>query len=161
MINTTYQIPEKGTYAEVNLELGSLHPATQQPQTLDTNLYQQYGQLPEYRGVMCSLNRLFAMLHSESKGFEGDLPISFEFVEKEISECISKCLGDCLEQKRNSSTILSLLRDYKVVRPLLDGSPSVSLFQIHLILQDNYKDSSLCKLFDLLFIKCNSKVIYY
>jgi hypothetical protein len=44
-----------------------------------------------------------------------------------------------------------------VVAAAPSGNPSVSLHRVHVILQDNFPDSCLCKLFNL-FLDCHPKV---
>jgi len=117
----------------------------------------QYPLCREYHSGVLQLLQLFEVLQSEEAAGLGGLSTSFASVETLIAKCISECLSGCSSRSRNMHKILSLVRDYRVVRPLQDGSCSVSLLQIHSILQDNYKDSYLCILFDIL-LGCRSGI---
>ena len=117
----------------------------------------QYPLCREYHSGVLQLLRLFEVLQSEEEAVRDGSSISFAPVESLIARCISGCLSGCSSRSRSMYKILSLVRAYRVVRPLQDGSCSVSLLQIHSILQDNYKDSYLCILFDIL-LGCRSGI---
>jgi hypothetical protein len=129
-----------------------------------TSLHRQHLLSAQYSRGISQLCRIFEAMQNEAVDYEGDLPISFVSVEREIAKCISGCLSDFPVQKRDISRIQSLLRDYKVVVPVRGQNPTVSLHKVHLILQDNYKGSSLCKLFNML-LGCsdnvNAKVVIF
>lgn len=114
----------------------------------------QYPIYREYHSGVSQLLRLFGVLQSEEAVDPDGLPTSFVVAETLIAKCISECLSGCPSRSRGMDKILSLVRDYRVVRPLQDGSCSVSLLRIHSILQDNYKDSYLCKLLDVILGCC-------
>jgi hypothetical protein len=110
------------------------------------------------------LQRILAMKRIELEVRPDDLPTSFSDVEMEIAKCISICLTDVPEQMRNTSYVLSLLKVYKVVVPLQDGNPTVSLHMVHVLLQDNFQGSCLCKLMNILlaeWMNTTSKVITF
>jgi hypothetical protein len=104
------------------------------------------------------------VLQSELKEYPDDLPTSFVDAETQIAQHICKCLADVPEQRRDISGVQALLRVYKVVRLLPGGNHSVSLERVYSILQDNYIDSSLHKLFYLMLTgvgKAETKVITF
>lgn len=115
----------------------------------DMNRCQQQRIYRQYCVENQKLRRIFEVMQAESADYPDDLPISFVDVETEIAKCISGCLPDCLEKNKNISLVQSLLRDYKVVRLVPNGNPTVSLRQIHLILQDNFQGSYLLNLLNL------------
>jgi hypothetical protein len=156
-----HQSRQMGNYPSATKKSALQRPAQQRLQNFDMSRYQQYQTLPEYQEGMNELCRIFEVLRTESRDYQGDLPTSFERVENEIATGISECLADCPEQSRSIAAVQDLLRVYKVVLPLPSGSPSVSLFRIHLILQDNFEGSLLCKLFNILLAKHNNKCIYF
>lgn len=110
----------------------------------------RYSISPQFRQANAQLHKLFAVLKNELKDYPGDLSTSYVFVEKELAKCISGLLQDYPLQMRSVSCIRSLLRDYKVILPLQDGSHSISHNKVHSILEDNYKDSLLLSFMDLL-----------
>lgn len=95
-------------------------------------------------------HRLFVKQPYESVNYEGDPPISSAFVEREIAKYISECLVNTPEQTLDIQQIEEMIRDYKVVQPLGQKNHSVSLERVHSILEDNFQDSSLCKLLNIL-----------
>lgn len=118
----------------------------------------------EYLQAVAQLHKIFVTRRIESANYGGDLPTSFVRVEKEIARCISECLADVPVQMRNTSYTQFLVRCYKVVQLLPDGSHSVSLHKVHLILQDNYRDSCFCKLLNILlagFMGSETKTIEF
>lgn len=135
----------------------------QQPNgTFDMNRNQQLNLSGQYRQAVSQLHRIFATLRNESAEYSDCLPTSFVDVEKELARCISGCLPDVPVEMRSIDQIQSLLRDYKVVRLLPDGTCSTSLHTVHVILQDNYKDSCFCQFLNLLltgFMNTETKVI--
>lgn len=116
----------------------------------DMTQNQEQHQPQSLLGANLMLRHLFAMQQNEIPNYQGDLPTSLLSCERAVAKYMSECLQDCPSHKRDISYISTLLRDYKVVLPVRGQSPSVSLGKVHLILQDNYKGSSLCSLFDLL-----------
>lgn len=110
---------------------------------------QQYQLLDEFQRSICSLHRIFEVQRNETASYPDDLPTSFASVETEIAKYISKCLADVAEHSRKISDIQALLRANRVVVLLRDQSCSVSLHRLHVILQDNYQDSCLCKLLNV------------
>jgi hypothetical protein len=110
------------------------------------------------------LQRIFAVLPNEAVNYGDDLPTSFARVETEIAKCISGCLTDVPPQKRDIAYVRSLLRDYKVVVPVRDGNPTVSLHRVHVILQDNFPGSCFCNLMNILlagWMNTTTKVISF
>ena len=110
------------------------------------------------------LHHLFEVLPTELRGYEGDLSTSFENVENQIEKYISECLGYSPEQTANIQEILTLVKDYKVVQLLPGKRHSVSLERVHSILQDNFSNSSLCGLFNILlagYMDSETKVITF
>ena len=95
-------------------------------------------------------HRLFVEQPYESVNYEDDPPISSAFVEREIAKYISECLVNTPEQTLDIQQIEEMIRDYKVVQPLGQKNHSVSLERVHSILEDNFQDSSLCKLLNIL-----------
>ncbi|GEM_PF-4828472 len=109
------------------------------------------------------LSRLLARLDSEKtmlcrkleelqnglEEYQGDLPTSWLSVEKEAAANIASLIHGADATSHNTRQLLILLRDYRVFVPSRAGTPYVSLLQLYVLLQDNYKDSLLRKLFDL------------
>lgn len=91
------------------------------------------------------LSRIFEVLRSEEEARQDGLSTSFAHVEKAIATYIAGCLSDCPSRKRGIRRILALVRDYRVVTPLRDGSPSVSLGQVYSLIEDNFEGSCLRK----------------
>ncbi len=104
-----------------------------------------------YLTGIAQLSQIFAVLQTEEEARQAGLSTSLPHALTEAERYISECLADLLQGIRGTSQIPSLLREYGVVIPLPDGRSSVSPFQIHLILQDNFQDSSLCRLFNVMF----------
>lgn len=119
-------------------------------ETYDKNHGRQSLMLRRYLSGIFQLARLFEVLQSEEEAHQDGLSTSFECVEREIARCISGCLSDCDEQKRDISHILTLVKDYRVVTPLRDGSPSVSLGRIYSLIEDNLQGSCLRKLMGIM-----------
>ena len=114
--------------------------------------------------IIVQLSRILETLQDESTDYSGGLPTSFVRAENAIARCISECLRDYPGQKIGTSHIQSLLREHKVVRLLPDGTHSVSLHTVHTILQDNFPNSSLCLLFNILlagWMGSSTKVIEF
>ena len=109
----------------------------------------QSGLSAQYRNTVAELDKIFGMLPFESEERPGDLPTSFVLAEKEIARCISECLQDVSPQRRDIAHIQGLLADYRVLVFLPGKNPSVSLERLHVILQDNFQDSSLCRLMNI------------
>lgn len=108
------------------------------------------------------LQRIAEMLLNELAIDQDCLPTSLLDVERELARCISKCLSDVPEQKRSIPRIQALLHDYTVVVPLRGSGQTVSLGRIHLLCQDNYKDSCFCKLLNILlagYMNCETLTI--
>lgn len=150
---TGYCSPQRGTLPKERLTTMAQAHLHMLQENFDKNHCPQYSRYQEYRSGISQLSQLFEVLQSEEVAAGDGLSTSFAYVENQIAQCISVCLSDCSSRSRNMRRILSLVRDYRVVRPLRDGSCSVSLLRIHSILQDNYKGSYLCMLFDI-FLGC-------
>lgn len=159
-----FQTRQTGTSENEMSSLKALDLLQSQSETRGTNLYQQSTLLREYHSGMKRLLLIFEAQQNELVEFGGDSPTSFATVEMEIAKCISGCLSDVPEQMRSISKVQSLLRDYRVLLPVRGQNSTISLHRIHLILQDNFQDSFLCQLMDLLLCdKFNtlSKVIIF
>lgn len=133
-------------------------------ETDDMSPYQRDVQFPIYQTGMRQLLRIFEVLQDEAAVNQDCLKTSFVDVEMEIAKCISGLLQDVDKQIGSTEAILTLLRDYKVVRPLGQKNQSVSLLTIHSILQDNFPNSLLCKILNITcagFYGLTTKVIYY
>jgi len=115
----------------------------------DKILCRQFSLSRQFRFGIEELARIFEVLRSEEDSHSDSLFTSSVAVETVLAKYIAECLSDCSAQMRNTSHILSLLRDYRVVIPLQDGSHTVSLRRLHLILQDNFQDSCLCGLLNI------------
>lgn len=103
-----------------------------------------------YRSKIQQLNQLFVEPPYAETNCEDGLSTSSAFVEKEIGKYIAECLQGSDEQKGDIENILSLIQDYKVVQSPLEKSHRVSLERVHSILQDNFPNSSLYKLLEVL-----------
>lgn len=118
----------------------------------------------ENRGTnLHPLSRLFAGLDAESerlrKKAEGRLTVLEEYrdgfptsspsVAKKAAACIAMLIHGSAATTRNTDRVLSLLQDYRVFVPARGGDSYVSLLQLHVLLQDNYKDSYLLKFLNL------------
>ena len=136
-----------------------------QPYETDDKNHDRESQIEEEgHRAMLQLQKILAMLRIELTVRPDDLPTSFVVVETAIATCISECLTDVPAQKRSTSYILSLLRDNKVVVPVRDGNPTVSLHKVHVILQDNFPDSFLCMLMNIFlaeWLNTTSKVVTF
>ncbi|MCM1439244.1 MAG: hypothetical protein NC131_08620 [Roseburia sp.] len=148
---TGYRIPRRGNSvtvqgqaAEVRERLRTLY------ETYDRNHDPQSVLLQRYLLGILKLSLQFEVMQSEEEARLGGLTTSFESVEKEISRCISGCLSDCDAQSRDTAHIQALLRDYRVVTPLRDGSPSVSLGRLYSLIEDNFEGSCLRKLLGIM-----------
>lgn len=118
----------------------------------------------EYLSGVHLLKQIFEVLPAESKGYPDDSATSFDDVEKEIARCISVCLRDVPSRKRCIDGIQSLLRGQRVVVPVRGQNPTTSLHRVHVILQDNFPGSCLCKLLNILlagFMNTQTKVITF
>lgn len=91
------------------------------------------------------LSRIFEVQRSEEEARRDGLSISFESVEKTLATYIAECLSDYPLRKRGIRRIRALVRDYRVVTPLRDGSPSVSLGRVYSLIEDNFEGSCLRK----------------
>lgn len=110
------------------------------------------------------LNKLLAVQQNEIQVRPDDLPTSFANVETAIAQCIYECLGDSERKTHDIQHVLSLVRNSKVLLPVQGENPTVSLDKVHSILQDNFSDSYLCKLFNILiagFMNTTPKVISF
>lgn len=116
------------------------------------NLDQQYILLDEFRRGMLQLNKIFEVRQNELTSYPDDLATSFACVEMEIAKCISGCLPYSEQENQDIDLCLSLVRDYRVVVPVRGQNPTVSLHRFHLILQDNFPDSYLTKLFNIFLL---------
>lgn len=117
-----------------------------------------------YLTGIAQLSQIFATLQTEEESRQDGRSISLSHASTEVEQYISECLKGLLPGSLGTSQIPSLLRAYGVVTPLPDGKSSVSPFQIHLILQDNFQGSWLCGLFDMMFgcrSDVESKAVYY
>lgn len=145
------QTPQMGTSsavnqaAEVRERLQALNESCGKSRYSLSPLYRQY------QTGISGLCRIFAMLQTEEEARQDGRSISLPLASTEVERYISECLTGLLSGSLGTSQIPSLLRAYGVVTPLPDGKSSVSPFQIHLILQDNFQGSWLCGLFDMMF----------
>lgn len=122
------------------------------------SLCESYGKNQSRQSLLCrkyltgisELSKIFAMLQTEEEARQDGLSTSSPDAVTPAEQCISECLADLLQEICDTSSILSLLRVYGVVTPLPCGKNSVSLSRIHLILQDNFQGSSLCRLFNVM-----------
>jgi len=124
----------------------------QQPlqyEILDKTLCQRSLQEVRAHSASLQLRTILEALPNEESALGDDLPTSFVDVENRVAKCISECLRDVPSQRRGIERVQSLLRSYKVVRPLRGGTQSVSLHRVHVILQDNFPDSWLCFLMNM------------
>ena len=164
MSKKDYQNPQTENSTAQILTVEALRRELQQNENLDKNHHQQFQPEAQYQKGIEQLYRIFSMLRSEAKADLDSSATSFACVEKEIAKCISECLQDVPPYIHDIDSIQSLLKDYKVIQFDSDQNPSVSLHRIHVILQDNYKDSSLCRLFNICitgFMGINTKVIVF
>lgn len=145
-----FRNPEKETTSMASQEATALHLMQSQRETSGKTQNPLLGLSRQCHFGISELSRILEVLQSEEQARLGGLSTSFDGVENAIAICMSQCLSDCSEQKKSIPYILSLLKDYKVVSPLQDGSPCVSLQRIHVILQDNFEGSSFCKLLNIL-----------
>lgn len=119
-------------------------------ETFDTNHYQHNPLSAKYLQGVGQLLKMFDMLPNESVNYQSDLPTSSVAVEIEIARCISTLLPDVDKPKSDIPYIQALLKSYRVVLPLSTKTQSVSLHQIHVLLQDNYPNSCFCLLMNIL-----------
>ena len=112
----------------------------------DKNPYQQQRQYREFHQAIYQLHTIFEVKQAELTEYPDDLPTSFDDVAKKIAKYTSECLVDVPQQKRDTSYILTLLLDYKVLQPTHHQKVSVSLDQFVAILTDNFPNSYLTKI---------------
>ncbi|HOE05969.1 MAG TPA: hypothetical protein PLZ52_12195 [Bacteroidales bacterium] len=144
--------------------LSSLHQQQMQHENCDNCPGQQWYLHMQFAQGIAQLNTIFEVLRSETVNNRGVCSTLAHDVETQLAKCISQCLADSPEQKRDISQILAFLKSYKVVQSLPKRKPSVSLHKVHLILQDNYPDSYLCGLMNILlagFMNVQTKVITF
>lgn len=158
MIKTEIRNPQKGTCSTAETITSVQEHLQSLSEIFGKNPYQLSGQFRRCQTGIQELSRIFGVLQSEEASSRGGLSTSSARVETEIAKCISECLSSFDGQNQDIPHILSLLKSYKVVRPLPYGRCSVSLLQIHLILQDNFEDSCLCKLLNII-LGCHSNVV--
>lgn len=146
-IKTANQTPQTGT---TSTGLGEAALVRKRLRSLRETFGMNHGSrcplLARYLLGISELSRIFEVLHSEEEARRDGLSISFEVVERELTKCISGCLSDCSSQSRDTRRILCLLKAYKVVTPLLNGSPSVSLGRLYSMIEDNFQCSWLGRL---------------
>lgn len=104
----------------------------------------------EYQFQIAELSRIFAMRQNERSAHRGEQSIFSPDAVREVERCISECLAGLLPGTQDTNDILSLLRDYRVVRALSERKCCVSLTRLHSILQDNFRGSLLCRLFNMI-----------
>lgn len=120
-------------------------------ETLGTILDPESMLCREYQFQISELSRIFAMQQNERSVHQADQSTSSSDVVREAEKCISECLAGLLQGTQDTNDILSLLRDYRVVRELSERKCCVSLTRIHSILQDNFRGSFLCNFFNMIF----------
>lgn len=98
---------------------------------------------------MSQLNAIIEVLRNEQVARSYGSAISFDFVETAIARYISQFLCDFRGKKNGMKSVLKHVKSYRVVQSVAGQTPSVSLHRVHVILQDNYRGSSLCSFFDL------------
>lgn len=118
----------------------------------------QYMQSAELGAGILQLHRLSEVLQNEQEVCQNGSTTSFASVEIQIAKYIFGCLAYSQSKKPSIDEILSHVKDYKVVQPLPSGKHSLSLHKVYLILQDNYPNSYLCGLFNLLICGRNNGV---
>lgn len=99
----------------------------------------------QYLRGIDKLFRIFEARRSEEEARRDGLSTSFASVEKAIATYIAGCLSDYPSRKRGIRRIRTLVKAYRVVTPLQDGSPSVSLGRVYSLIEDNFEGSCLRK----------------
>ena len=110
------------------------------------NRYQQQKQYREFHQAICQLHSIFELRQAELTECPAGLSTFFDGVAMEIAKYTSKCLVDVPQQKRDTSYILNLLLDYKVLQPTHHQKVSISLDRFVAILTDNFPNSYLTKI---------------
>lgn len=110
----------------------------------------RFPQLTEYRKEISQWQAKAVMPQTSDEVSLHVSTTSFAHVVKELSKCIEGCLGDSLSRNQNDISLPQLLIDYKAVQPLRDGKTLISLHKVHLILQDNFSNSWLCKFLNIM-----------
>jgi|GEM_PF-4862616 len=147
---------QMGTMKEDAAKKDEIKPLQQLNEIGDMIRNPQYKQSAELCSGIQQLRHLSEVLRNESTGYPCDLTTSFASAEIQIAKYISECLKDSHEENSDIEKILSLIKDYKVVRLLPEGKHTLSLHKVYLILQDNYPSSSLCGLFNFLLCGRNN-----
>lgn len=111
----------------------------------------QLGQLDQVNSSVQQLSRIIAMMQTESTPVRGDLPTSFVPAAMKLAKCISQFLEYENQQNADIQSVLTYLNDYKALTCLPNGKYLLSPHKVHLILQDNFQDSSLTLFFNILF----------
>lgn len=151
--NSQKETAKRGYTKSDSLDLQLIHDGT-----CEMNHDQQSSKGLEGHRLNSLILHIAEVRQNEVKGFQGDLPTSLQGVEMDLAQCISQCLHDLPLQKRNTSVVLNLLRQYKVLIPLSDQKRmSISLAKLEILIQDNYRDSFLGELFAFM-LGCKDKV---
>jgi hypothetical protein len=149
-MGTDYRNYQRGTEKTETQLVEELTLLKQQTEIRDKNHCRQFGLSGQYGTGIRQLRKIFELLPVESTIRPDDLPISFVDVETELARCISQCLADVHPQNRGIEEILTLVSDYRVVRLLPDGTPTVSLHNVLEILQDSFPGSCFCKFLNIM-----------
>lgn len=158
------QIHQKGTEITLLEEIDALNHQQSQQRIVGNSLYRQSIQFRKYRRAIERLQNIIEVQSSELIEYPDDLPTSFVSFEIGLAKYIAQLLGNSDDKIPDELHVLSLLRDYRVVALRQDGKMSVSPDKLYLILEDNFPDSYLKFLFDVLLKDskmCFAKIISF
>ncbi|HLS12188.1 MAG TPA: hypothetical protein VK050_08500 [Flavobacteriaceae bacterium] len=149
---------QKDSYIHRKMASAEMIEKQTQAQLLSQLLHENHGSycdLPSQQSVLDhslkkQLTRLIEVRQNELRVYPDDLPTSFVNAEKALVKYIAQCLQDVSPERRDTAHLQSLLREYKVLRFLPNQKISVSLEAVYSILQDNFSDSSICNLLNIL-----------
>jgi hypothetical protein len=158
MSGKDYQNHQKGSKTADGVLRAPELPPQIQHETRGMSHGQQFRLLAEYQQANRRLLRIVEAQQDELTKYPDDLPTAFVRAETELARCIEALTDDCVKPTQDIGYLRGLLRDYKAVGLLRDGTPTISPDAVFLILQDNFPNSSLRNLFNLLFADFNNSL---
>lgn len=141
---------QTGSFAMGKKTGSILMPRHRLNETHDKNQNQRPPHLVEYREEIVQWQKKSVMQRNAIQEDQHVLSTSLSVVATEIAKCIAGCLADAPLHKSSVTLLRQLLIDYKAVQSLHDGRTLISLHRVHLILQDNFSNSCLCRFCDIM-----------
>lgn len=147
---------EEGNHPEEKYSKGPCSELTEKHQEKLSEIFDMIHdprckQSVHYNSLIGQLHALLATLQNETTPIQDTPAIASTDVEMDLTRHILKCLkGDGL-QISSILPVLKHLHDYKVLADLPHQKKSISPQKVHLILQDNFPNSSLTNFMNILF----------